>query len=110
MKNRICIVLSLIFMMTVFAGSASASEDPNRVTPWNRMTDFFATVGKDKEEKKSIKDARKKNRRASREFESRQKQNKKSQKQMQKQEKVILEKIHTRKSPHGRGGIDGSSK
>ncbi|MGE0268259.1 MAG: hypothetical protein AB7S78_07375 [Candidatus Omnitrophota bacterium] len=110
MKRRLCIVISVAFLMVAKTGPALADQNPNRVTPWNKVTDFFSTIGKDKEEKKKILATRQKNRREARQFKARQKQAKKNQKKMQKQQKVILDKITTKKSPHGRGGIDAVTK
>lgn len=109
MKKKL-IVISLFFLILTKACPVFADQNPNRVTPWNKVTDFFATIGKDKEEKKKILNTRQKNRREARQFKDRQKQAKKNQKKMQKQQKAILDKITTKKSPHGRGGIDAVQK
>ena len=110
MKKLKYILASAVILNLSFINPASADKDPNRVPPLNRMSDFFATVGKDKEEKKEILTARQKNRREARQFKERQKQQKKTQKKMRKQQNNILNKIDTRKSPHGRGGIDAVAK
>lgn len=103
------VVVTMLLMMANVA-PAHAEGNPDRVTAWNRMTDFFATVGKDKQEKKAILETRQKNRREARKFKERQKQQKKTQKTIGKQQKKILSTIKSRKSPHGRGGVDAATK
>jgi len=99
------ILMSLI--LTVSSGeSVWAASSLERVTVWNRMGDWFATVGKSDREKRKIVADRKAYRREVRASNKIYKENKKLQKRMRKQQEAILEGVHTRKAPHGRGGID----
>ncbi|MBZ0166131.1 MAG: hypothetical protein K8I00_04930 [Candidatus Omnitrophica bacterium] len=107
MKILRILVLSIIVLHGVGHGSAEAAKNPSRVTAWNKMTDFFATVGKEDDEKRRLLLERRKRRQEARVFKARQKQQKIVQKNMRAQQKTILDKQAVKRVPHGRGGIDG---
>ena len=104
---KLTFILSIV--LTLIVGTATpalAEKDINRVTPWNKVTDFFATVGRDKDAKKSIRANRQKSRREIRLFKKKRKARKQTLKRMEKQKAKILEGVKKRKMPSGRGGID----
>lgn len=103
-KTIIVSIISALIIGT--ATPAMAEKDINRITPWNKITDFFATVGRDKDTKKSIRANRKQSRRETRMFKKRRKARKKTMKRMEKQKAKILKGVKKRKMPHGRGGVD----
>ncbi|MGE0268260.1 MAG: hypothetical protein AB7S78_07380 [Candidatus Omnitrophota bacterium] len=57
----------LILLLTTSAHAASYQKSEfDRVTPWNKITDYAATLGKSKTEKKSLLHQRKADRRKER--------------------------------------------
>ena len=60
------VILLMIIMAAPVSAAKKKGKDPNRITTWNKVTDYFATVGKDKREKHSILRRRKINRRNNR--------------------------------------------
>ena len=104
------LVLLLIVMMTICSAKDSfAVAHPDKVTFFNRMGDFFATVGKSGNEKARVKKSRKAQRKSERQTKQRIKDQKNLHKKMKKQNDEIMKKIHVRRSPHGRGGIDAQN-
>lgn len=106
MKILRILVLLAVVLHGVGLSSAEAAKNPSRVTVWNKVTDFFATVGKDDDEKRRLLLERRKRRQEARVFKARQKQQKIVQKNMHAQQKTILDKVDVKRVPHGRGGID----
>ena len=105
MRKNVIGILVLVMSLGI-ATPAMAEKDTNRVTAWNKVTDFFATVGRGKSTQKGIKQERRQNRRDIRMFKKRRKQRKKTLKRMENQKAKILEGVKIRRVPHGRGGID----
>ncbi len=97
---------ALIITATPAVTSADAAKNPNRVTMWNKMTDFFATVGKEDTEKRRILLERRKRRQEARVFKANQKQQRKIRKRMREQQRTIMDKVDVKRVPHGRGGVD----
>lgn len=65
-KNKLWMAC-LILLLTTSAQAASYQKSEfDRVTPWNKITDFTATLGKSETEKKSILRQRKAQRRKER--------------------------------------------
>ena len=96
----------LIILTFVCVPVSEAATNPNRVTLWNRVTDFFATVGKSDTDKKAILEERKAARAEARASDFQQKQLEENHKKMLEQNQKIMEGIHTRSIPHGAEGID----
>lgn len=105
-KWTVLAVCGALMLATLCAAPAHAAKDPNRVTTLNKVGDWFATVGKDDDEKRRIRLERRKRRQEKRVFKAQQKQKKKIQKQMRSQQRKIMDKVDTKRMPHGRGGID----
>lgn len=107
MKGTTVVLLGVLLSATlVTVPPAEAAKDPNRVTMMNKMSDWFATVGKDDTEKRRILLERRKRRQEARVFKAHQKQQKKIQKRMHEQQRKIMDKVEVKRMPHGRGGID----
>ena len=100
----------MVFLILVFTTPSFAAIYPEKVTAWNKITDFFATVGKPDQKKKEIIKERRQSRSEERIFKSRLEGNKETQKRIRMQNDIIMSKIHKRESPHGRGGIDAPKK
>ena len=96
----------LIILTFVCVPVSEAARDPNHVTMWNRVTDFFATLGKSGSEKKSILEQRKAERAEERAADFHQKELEENHKKMLEQNQKIMGGIHTRSIPHGAEGID----
>ena len=103
-------IFFLVFLMLVFAAPSFAATYPEKVTVWNKITDFFATVGRSDQKKKEIIKERRQSRSEERVFKSRLQETKDTQKKIKKQNAIIMNKIHKRDIPHGRGGIDAPKK
>ncbi len=93
-------------MMSLMVSPSYAAKNVDRVTAWNRFTDFFATVGKEDSAKQQVLKSRKRARREKRQFKQRQRRQKETQKRMAEQKRNIMKTIKTKKVPSGRGGID----
>lgn len=67
-ENRVLVLFVLLSLFMVQPVQAASRNDKsvNRVTAWNKVTDFFATVGKQKREKVNILRKRKVHRRTQR--------------------------------------------
>lgn len=99
-------LMNLIVLTTIVVVPVEAAKNPNRVTTWNKMTDWFATAGKKDVEKRRILLDRRKRRQEARVFKAHQKKKKQIQNQMREQQRKIMKTVDKKRVPHGRGGID----
>lgn len=82
MPRRNKFIFVIIFVLMTTAGQAAPSyqqSEFDKVTPWNRVTDYFATLGKDDLKKKEVLRQRKSTRKKKRIQKAREKAQKEQQ-------------------------------
>lgn len=98
--KKLLVLILCVFLHLGTAGDVLAAKNPNRVTTFNRFTDFFATIGKSDRKKEKIRKQRREERRQARVWKEQQKKQKRTKKKMEKQNEKILKEIKTRRYPH----------